>query len=60
MPSVDTFYSISKNRKPSEDQVHHNNADCVLGRGIPRYEHRYGTGEYKLCDECQRLNQQER
>jgi len=59
MPSVDTFYSISETRKPPENQVHHNNTDCVSGRGIPRYEHRYGTGGHRLCDDCRRLSQQE-
>ena len=58
MPRVDAFHSIKETKKPLEDQVHHNNRGCVSGREIPQYEHRFGTGEYGLCDHCQRLNQQ--
>ncbi len=58
MPSVDAFYSIKETLKPPENQVHHNHRSCVSGRKIPQYEHRFGTGGYRLCDDCQRLNQQ--
>lgn len=59
MPSVEVFYSINEITKPPETQVHHNNRDCVSGHKIPRYEHRFGTGGYRLCDNCQKLNHQD-
>ena len=59
MPSIDAFYSINETKKSSGNQVHHNNRDCVSGNEIPHYEHRFGTGGHRLCDDCQRLNQQE-
>ena len=57
MPIIDAFYSISENKKPPEDRVHHNDRDCTSGREMPQYEHRFGTGGYRLCDDCQRLFQ---
>ena len=58
MLSVDAFYSINETKKPSGNQDHHNNRDRVSAYEIPHYEHRFGTGGHRLCDDCQRLNQQ--
>jgi hypothetical protein len=56
MPSVAAFYSINEGKKPQPQQVHHNNSACVPGRDIPTHERRQGTGGYRLCDDCQKLN----
>jgi len=60
MPSVAAFYSVNEVSKPANLRVHHNNGACPPGRDIPSWERRPGTGGYRLCDDCARLNQQGR
>ena len=60
MPSVAAFYSINEGSKPADKRVHHNNSACPPGRDIPQNERRNGTGGYRLCDDCARLNNQGR
>jgi len=60
MPSTATFYSINEVTKPPANRVHHNNSACPPGRDIPQNERRSGTNGYKLCNDCQRLNGQNR
>jgi hypothetical protein len=56
MPKVSEFYSINEGNKPTEKRVYHNNSACASGRDIPQNERRAGTGGYKLCDDCSRMN----
>jgi hypothetical protein len=56
MPITSTFYSINEASKPESKRVHHNNSACPPGRDIPKNERRDGTGGYRLCDDCQKLN----
>lgn len=58
MTSVPAFYSVNEVNKPAGQRVHHNNGACAPGRDIPQWERRGGTGGYRLCDDCARLNQQ--
>jgi hypothetical protein len=60
MPKVPEFYSINEVVKPVGNRVHHNNGACPPGRDIPQNERRPGTGGYRLCDDCARLNAQGR
>jgi hypothetical protein len=60
MTSVPAFYSINEVKKPADKRVHHNNGACPPGRDIPQNERKPGTGGYRLCDDCARLNQQGR
>lgn len=60
MPKVAAFYSINEAQKPASDRVHHDNSACPPGRDIPNWERRQGTGNYRLCDDCERLNKQGR
>jgi hypothetical protein len=60
MPRVAAFYSINESQKPQNQRVHHNNSACPPGRDIPQHERRPGTGGYRLCDDCQRLNNEGR
>jgi hypothetical protein len=60
MPVVPAFYSINEANKPLHNRVHHNNNNCPPGRDIPANERRNGTGGYRLCDDCQKLNDQGR
>lgn len=60
MPAVASFYSINEAAKPPANRVHHNNSACPPGRDIPANERRNGTGNYRLCDDCIRLNNQGR
>lgn len=57
MLGVATFYSINEIQKQL-NRVHHNNSDCAHGRNIPTWDRRLGTGNYKLCGECRRLNRE--
>jgi hypothetical protein len=60
MPKVTAFYSVNEAAKPAAIRVHHGNSACPLGRDIPANERRDGTGAYRLCDDCKRLNDQGR
>lgn len=57
MPSVAPFHSVNEARKPAEHRVYHNNGACGPGRDIPYRERVSGMGGYRLCEDCQRLNQ---
>lgn len=57
MPGVATFYSINEIQKQL-NRVYHNNSDCAYGSNIPSWDRRLGTGKYKLCGECRRLNRE--
>jgi len=56
MPKVPEFHSTSEAHKPAEKRVHHNNSACAPGRDIPNNERHTGTGGYRLCDDCHKLN----
>ena len=58
MPSVSNFYSVNEISKPPANRVYHNNSACPPGRDIPANERRTGTNNYRLCDDCARLNAQ--
>lgn len=60
MSRVPEFYSINEVSKPQANRVHHNNGTCRPGQDIPQSERRAGNGGYRLCDDCQRLNNQGR
>jgi hypothetical protein len=53
---VPAFYSIHEATKLPASRIHHNNSACLLGRDIPPKERLAGTGGYRLCDQCARLN----
>jgi hypothetical protein len=50
------FYSINEIHKPAGNRVYHNNSACPPGRDIPEAERRPGTGGYRLCHDCEKLN----
>jgi hypothetical protein len=58
MPSTSAFYSINESKKPEGKRVHHNNSACPPGRDIPQNERRQGSGGYRLCEDCEKLNRQ--
>jgi hypothetical protein len=58
MPRTPEFYSVNEAQKPVSLRVHHNNSACPPGRDIPSWERRAGTGGYRLCDDCARMNAQ--
>jgi hypothetical protein len=60
MSSVSAFHSINEAKKPPAHRVHHNNGACPPGRDIPAHERRAGTGNYRLCHDCENLNRQGR
>lgn len=60
MPRVSDFYSTKERQKTAWDRVYHNNSECPWGRNIPQPERTGGTGGYRLCDDCSKLNSDER
>lgn len=58
MPRVADFHSINEVKKPPPNRVYHNNGACPPGRDIPANERKNGTGGYRLCDDCIRLNKE--
>ena len=60
MPLVAAFHSVNEINKAPSQRVHHNNSSCAPGRDIPQWERKVGTGGYRLCDDCDRLNRQAR
>ena len=60
MSTVPAFHSINEVYKPLQNRVYHNNDACPPGRDIPRWERKAGTGGYRLCQDCDRLNRQGR
>ena len=56
MGAVAAFYSINEVKKPEPNRVYHNNGACPPGRDIPANERKTGTGGYRLCVDCNRLN----
>jgi hypothetical protein len=60
MPATPAFYSVNEAKKPAQNRVHHNNSACPPGRDIPQNERRSGTGNYRLCEDCARLNREGR
>lgn len=60
MPSTATFYSVNEAEKPAANRVYHNNSQCGPGREIPQNDRRNGSNGYRLCDDCEKLNDQGR
>src|SRR5579885_1746514 len=60
MPRVPAFYSINEALKAPQHRVHHDNSACPSGRDIPSWERRPGTGGYRLCENCDRLDREGR
>lgn len=60
MPATPAFYSVNEVKKPLQQRVHHDNSACPPGRDIPPSERRSGTGGYRLCEDCARLDREGR
>jgi hypothetical protein len=56
MTLVPAFYSLNEIHKPATHRVYHNNNACPPGRDIPQKERLLGTGSYRLCEDCNKLN----
>ena len=41
-------------------EVYHNNSECDLGNNIEPENKVSGTGGLRLCDDCKKLNEQDR
>ena len=54
------YYSINEAKKPAAHRVFHNNNVCVPAKDIPAAERRPGRNGYRLCDDCQKWNNQSR
>ena len=56
MPKMKEQYSINEVKKPAHLRVHHNNSACRPFQDIPASERKDGTGGYRLCADCVKLN----
>ena len=56
MPATPPFYSVNEIKKPVQLRVYHNNSACPAGKDIPKHEQLPGTGNYRLCDDCAKMN----
>jgi hypothetical protein len=56
MSPVYPFHSVNEVLKPAHQRVHHNNSDCPPGRDVPSWERKQGTGNYRLCEVCNKKN----
>jgi len=57
MPLVAPFFSMNEVRKPFANRVYHDNSDCPAGRDIPHDDRMRGTGPYRPCEDCKRMDQ---
>jgi hypothetical protein len=56
MGRVSPFHSKSEASKPVTMQVYHSNDACYLARTIVGSQRSPGSGGYRMCKECDRLN----
>ena len=56
MATVPNFYTVNEIIKPTQKRCHHNDDRCGPGKDIPLRDMRNGTGGYRLCEDCQKLN----
>ena len=56
MSKVSPFYSANEERKPEQERVYHDNDECGPGSEIPQHALCKGTGGYRLCEDCEKLD----
>jgi hypothetical protein len=54
-PIIEPIYSIEKGA-----EVYHNNSECTERNNIETRNVRAGTGNKRICEHCQRLNNLEK
>ena len=57
MPKVAAFHDVKEAEKPGQRRMHHDNDSCEEGRKIPQAERQAGTGGFRHCVDCSRLNE---
>jgi hypothetical protein len=60
MPSVAPFYYVKEEEKPGQKRMHHTNDACTEGQKIPAGERVEGTGGFRRCVDCSRLDEIDR
>jgi hypothetical protein len=60
MSKVAEFYSANEIQKAPQHRVYHDNNACPPGWDTTAWERYSGTGNYRLCDDCQRLDREGR
>ncbi len=59
MSRIEAFHSRREARKSTDTGVFHNNSTCQCGRDIKlSSDDRNGTGNYRLCQDCDDRNSQ--
>ena len=57
MPAVTPFHWKNEAEKPGQKRVHHTNDACDDGRKIATGERVEGTGGFRRCVDCSRLDE---
>lgn len=55
-----SFHSVDEILKPPNKRVYHNNDNCQSARDVPSPERQSGTGGYRQCKDCERLEKRDR
>lgn len=57
MPTVPAFHYVKEEEKPGQKRMHHTNSACADGAKIPQNERVEGTGGFRRCVDCSRLDE---
>jgi len=56
MAKVSPFYSVNEADKPADERVYHDQSGCGPGSEIKPGDRRSGTGGYRRCQDCKKLD----
>jgi hypothetical protein len=56
MPFKLPFFSVNEPLKPEAHRVYHSNSLCGPGQEIREEDRVSGTNNYRLCEDCKKLN----
>lgn len=54
-----SFHGMDEMLKPPNKRLYHNNDGCPSASEISPTDRQTGTGGYRLCKECERLDRKE-
>jgi hypothetical protein len=57
MATVAPFHHINEEEKPGQKRMHHTNDGCADGQKITGSERVEGTGGFRRCVDCSRLDE---
>jgi hypothetical protein len=57
MPTIAPFHYAREEEKPGQKRMHHTNDACVDGQKISGSDRVEGTGGFRRCVDCSRLDE---